>query len=453
MNSKVLTDFKHLDKNFFVKVDTETSKRLVKSLKEKYKLWKFVESKINTKLTNIHRMKETGVINFEMFNKIINELSISFDDIRDKIIAIKTGDRGNEIPNVLPLTVSGELSSLLAHVCGDGGLQRRSCRFEYTNSREEIIKEVKRCVREVFRFDEPYERRIQKTNTVITKIIYPSVIGKILKLTGAPRGRKTTMEFEVPEWVMKGSKNIKRSFLQALFDDEGSVEKRFLISLSLNKHYPFEGNLLLFLNQIKELLEGFGIDTISVSLRKNKKEVKGVLRISNLLRMEKFAGEINFNHIKRKEKLEALLKTKRRVYKKGGETKNIILNELERKPFSTIEIAKLIKRSRSNTYRWLIKLEKEREIKRLFPTRHKTEITWALEDYNGAYIPLHDAFNAIQMVLEKERKTANDLSKLFDMNKTHILRYLRKLEVERKVVRVKREKNGFSWTPINFEKA
>src|SRR4030067_1838547 len=134
MNSKVLTDFKHLDKNFFVKVDTETSKRLVKSLKEKYKLWKFVESKINTKLTNIHRMKETGVINFEMFNKIINELSISFDDIRDKIIAIKTGDRGNEIPNVLPLTVSGELSSLLAHVCGDGGLQRRSCRFEYTNS-------------------------------------------------------------------------------------------------------------------------------------------------------------------------------------------------------------------------------------------------------------------------------------------------------------------------------
>ena len=445
-----LIDFRHLNEEVFVRVDNKTSMDLIQRLKNKYKLWKLVGERLNTSPSNIHRIDRRGIISLKMLFSIINDLSIPFESIRDKIYALKIGDGGIETPNVLPLNPSAELSSLVAHACGDGGIHSRNCRFEYTNSNKEVIDEVKRCAKVVFKFIEPYERYVQKTNTNVTKLIYPSMIGKLLESVGAPKGRKTAMEFEIPEWIMKGSKEIKKSFLQALFDDEGSAEKRFLISLSLNKHSPYENNLLLFLNQVKQLLEEFRIDSISISLRKIKDGVKGVLRISNLLRLERFAKEINFNHTKRRERLETLLKAKKRVYKKG-ESKEVILKELESSPLSTIEIARKIKRSRNNTSIWLRILEKEKKVKRLFITRHKTEVTWALADFEGDYIPYHDSYHAIPIILKNNPKTFNELSKGFKLSKSHILKCLRKLENECTVKITKRAKDSSSWIVYNNE--
>lgn len=449
MASKALIDFKHLNKGVFVRIDTNVSRTFTQSLKKKYELWKKVGEKLGTSPSNVHRIERTGVINLDMLNLILIKIDTSFDSIKNKIYSIKIGDGGIEAPNTLPLYPSPELASLVAHCCGDGGIHLRNCRFEYTNSRKEIVEKVKEYANNVFKFNDPYERQLQKTNTVVKKLIYPSIIGSLLELAGAPRGRKTTIEFEIPEWIMNGSKDIKKAFLQALFDDEGSVEKRFLVSLSLNKQYPYEENLLLFLNQIKKLLEDFGIDTVSVSLRKTKNEIKGVLRITNLLRLEKFANEINFNHVKRRERLYTLLKTKRRIYKRGGESKSIILKELEKSPFSTVEISKRIKRNRSNTSRWLRALEKEKKVKRLFPTRHKTEVTWTLINYEGDYIPYHDVYHAIPIILKNNPKTFDDLSKNFKLSKSHILKCLRKLKNEDDVKIIKGIKDSSSWFIYN----
>ena len=225
MKTKALVDFKDLDKNFIVRIDEKTAKMLIGKLKKKYILWKIIAKKLNTSPANIHRIRKTGIINVDMLKIITKDLSIFFDNIRDNILTIRIWCRGIEIPNILPLYPSPELASIVGHALGDGGLNSKCCRFEYGNTRKELITAVKNDVTIVFKFDKPYETRLRKTENM-KKIIYPSIIGRLLELTGTPRGKKVTKKYKIPDWIIKGNKEVKRSFLQAMFDDEGSVEKK-----------------------------------------------------------------------------------------------------------------------------------------------------------------------------------------------------------------------------------
>ena len=212
----------------------------------------------------------------------------------------------------------------------------------------------------------------------------------------------------------------------------------------MNKHLGYEKNLLKFLKQMKKLLEEFGVKPITIRIRNVRTGLKGELRINNILKLETFSKEIGFKHIKRKKRLKLRLNSTRKTYKKG-ESEKLILGFLKECPYSTIEISKKIKRSRNNVARYLRKLEKENKIKRLFKTRHKTEVTWASKNFKGNYIPHHDPYNAIPLILRNGPKTTKEIGEIIGIHRTQAGKYLRKHKKEGVVKILKRTKKGYLW--------
>jgi hypothetical protein len=128
-----------------------------------------------------------------------------------------------------------------------------------------------------------------KTNSVITKInkgkickshvsgfgwrlcLGSSSLARLLYLAGAPVGDKVSVTTCVPEWVMHGDKEIKRTFLSVFFGNELQcpylrAKNAFTSAqLGLHKIESKEEDLKAFLMQIKEMLDEFGVSTSPVA--------------------------------------------------------------------------------------------------------------------------------------------------------------------------------------------
>lgn len=92
---------------------------------------------------------------------------------------------------------------------------------------------------------------------------------------GVPVGKKTSQDFEVPLWVRKSKKWIKRLFLAAFFGAEMSSPTPSALSktafytavVGQNKNRSHAVSGRLFLLQIAEMLAEFGIKAAKISLR------------------------------------------------------------------------------------------------------------------------------------------------------------------------------------------
>ena len=102
-------------------------------------------------------------------------------------------------------------------------------------------------------------------------------------------------EWEVPKQILNSKKVIKKEFLMALFDDEGSVipkgRKAIVRLYSIN---------ISGLKQVQELLSSFKINSKIVSGFGSKRNVFAIT-IKNI---EQFQQKINFYCLRKKEKLE-----------------------------------------------------------------------------------------------------------------------------------------------------
>lgn len=444
MHSKAIIDFNTLSSTFYVGLDASATRRIFEALFEKYGSWSEVRKRFVTYIDN--RVFKGRYIRIDVLLSMLHDLNIDFESVRPHIMRIKSGDRGLPLINCLPISGSAELAALVAHAMGDGGLTKK--RFEYTNTRPELIEKVSICAKSVFGFDNPYRRALRSGSAKPAfKLLYPSVIGRLLELAGAPDGNKTKKEFLVPTWILEGSMDVKKAFLRALFDDEGSVI-RHRVGFIITKKSRFESNLIAFLKQLQTMLEEFGVDKSRLALSKSANgAIRGEIFIENLIRVEKFGKEIGFSHSLRKERLDNLLKIKRRVYARG-ESEHVILKTLSKGPMSTDDIAKAVKRERSTTYRWLSTLERKGKVKTVFPRRWKTELTWALHDFKGTFVPLHDAYHAIPLILGDGKCTASEIAAQTEVDAAHVLKYLRRYERERKIRRLGRTKNGILWALI-----
>ena len=104
----------------------------------------------------------------------------------------------------------------------------------------------------------------------------------------------------VPNQIIESSEEIKKEFLKALFDDEGSIiigKKYFEIRLySIN----FGG-----LKQVQNLIDEFGISSKIRSGYGSKRNVYGLAITKD---REKFSSQIGFNSIRKHTKLNNHLK-------------------------------------------------------------------------------------------------------------------------------------------------
>src|SRR3989344_2500045 len=139
----------------------------------------------------------------------------------------------------------------------------------------------------------------------------------LLKALGAPIGKKTDLEFRVPEWIMNSPLWVKKLFLASYFGSEMTKPEPQLSLksfrtpyFSLNKREDLTQSGLNFVNDIKKLLTEFDVEIRKVRvvphcIRKDEKisnKIKVYLSNStdNLINLY---GKIGFVYSDKKEKV------------------------------------------------------------------------------------------------------------------------------------------------------
>ncbi|WP_456366976.1 RtcB family protein [Thermococcus sp.] len=133
---------------------------------------------------------------------------------------------------------------------------------------------------------------------------------KLLIKLGAPMGKKTNVDFDVPEWIKNAPKWIKRNFLAGLFGADGSKPRLMSsdhkytpnsVSLTAVKTKELEESLVRFLNSIKELLAEFEVASHVRKVKEYDNRVMYRLVIySNTREMYNFLSRIGYEYTAQK---------------------------------------------------------------------------------------------------------------------------------------------------------
>ena len=107
------------------------------------------------------------------------------------------------------------IASLIGHVFGDGYISAKKRQFEYINFDSNLRSIAEKEVYDAF--------RIQPISRKEKSIVFPSITGDILLAFGCLVSPKLYSTARVPEWIMNGTPEMKKAFLRAIFDDDGSV--------------------------------------------------------------------------------------------------------------------------------------------------------------------------------------------------------------------------------------
>ncbi|AEF96326.1 DNA topoisomerase I [Methanotorris igneus] len=231
------------------------------------------------------------------------------------------------IKNPFPLKISSSLVRILAHLIGDGSIdkekiKRENCYdFRYHNTNIDLIKQFVEDIERVFGIKLTIKKAKKRKNQKLKYYVQvPSVVGRIISILF-----KEVIEKNAP----KIPKEFYPEFIGALFDDEGcAIEKE-------GKAFISNTNLEL-LKDVKEMLLELGIKS-----RIDEKQFK--LFIKGRKNIQKFLNIIPFISVDKKQKLINALSNKYKwkdcsVVKKEKEIIKVLglygaidLNELSKK--------------------------------------------------------------------------------------------------------------------------
>ena len=266
------------------------------------------------------------IIDFLKDNKIwINE-KIICDNI--EVLSTRHNKGPNKLTNSiykprLPIDFNTEYGgTLVAAFLGDGGIDK-DLKPNYNNNEIILKRKVYESFCSVFGFVSGKARNFNNQ-----QIYFPKVAGIILtECLGMKSGRKTQTNPKVPDFLLNGSSKVKSSFLQHLYDDEGTVyfkkndsQREIVIKFAnritedvINHKAIQETNDEKYapnlIKDTKSMIEGFGIKATKlecVEIYKTKVgdyNTKWTFHIRKKHNLYLFMSNINF-HLKRKrEKL------------------------------------------------------------------------------------------------------------------------------------------------------
>ena len=212
------------------------------------------------------------------------------------------------------------LAAIVGNITGDGHLQcdgKRGIIFFYSKQYKKVDK-FKKCFENMFKLNGRIRRPIY-TGKAYTSRYYvcfsSKKVAEFLKSIGTPVGNKTNSVFLVPDWIRNGTKNVRKAYLKALFDCEACIyvtriynNKRWRITIEQYKSSILEDNGIMYLDQIRDMLENFGIHTSPIRTGKMNIRKDGSISICHRFDIEKkhfisFYRNINFGDKNKKLKL------------------------------------------------------------------------------------------------------------------------------------------------------
>ncbi|MEK6843058.1 MAG: RtcB family protein, partial [Candidatus Micrarchaeota archaeon] len=240
---------------------------------------------------------------------------------------------GIEIENIPTSTKTGIWAKILGYLIGDGTLTFSGNKARVVGyGKAEDLKQMKMDL-QTLGFNSSLFTRSRNSKiasqygikefvgTSSELHVYSQEFSRKIKELGMPQGKKTSIKFNVPEWIMKSPLWVKRLFLAGFFGAEltspSTHSKTGFYSpiLAQNKNKEALASGRQFLIQIMELLDEFGIRTTKLAEREeyfNKEGKTFRLRMEisadeeNLLKLWRIVG-FEYNH-KRKMLAEVAAK-------------------------------------------------------------------------------------------------------------------------------------------------
>ena len=356
-------DYLELNPSPIVEIKDSFRENICKKIIEKYGNYKSFSRSVQIPYTSLYNYllkKSRNIIRLNQLSHICKKLGIPKTEIEDNILALRPKKYKNFLLP-LELKVTKNLASLVGHCIGDGHIEK-TYNFVYTNRSKKLLNEVTETIKNTFKLD------------IEPKIIYhraysynfPYVTGAVLTLSGAPLGDKKSTNFDTPHWIKNGSKEMKKYFIRAIFDDEATVKtKKREIVIKMAKIEKMEKNLDNFLGSLRNLLVSFNIHPSAMRFDNKHVSKKGLITIQkgfgihgqeNFKKFEKFIG---FSHPKKRKFLSMMIKNCKIKKHRAYEAQNIILN-LIKKPSTVGDISNKIRLRPLAVYKNLRKLEKRK---------------------------------------------------------------------------------------------
>jgi len=171
-------------------------------------------------------IKKNGGISVKILKKLLQYCDIEYNLINNEIIEIRKGN----IPSIrkpkFPIDLlNPTIGYLLGHIVSDGCLyfdnsRENLIRTKYCGDDQEGITLFLSAITDIFgevHYNKEFIRNCHQIR------IGNGVVGEVLRLAGAPVGKKYKLNEGLPLAVEKGDIEIKRQYLKAIFDDEGSI--------------------------------------------------------------------------------------------------------------------------------------------------------------------------------------------------------------------------------------
>jgi len=186
---------------------------------------------------------------------------------------------------LLPLKISNPKLHLIAKVTGatfgDGGIFENLNGIFLSSSELEAVKEFGCDLEKIFNLKEKENSRIIEGGEYGHSWCYQNTNRNIIRFflaLNAPKGKKTYLKFNIPNWIKQNIK-LEDEFFGSFFGSEmgtPTIHKRgnFLTSLEvgITARNGLEDNRLDFFNQISEYLSNKKVNTSSIYTRRLNKD-------------------------------------------------------------------------------------------------------------------------------------------------------------------------------------
>ncbi|MBU3957458.1 MAG: hypothetical protein KKB25_00100, partial [Nanoarchaeota archaeon] len=195
----------------------------------------------------------------------------------------------------LPIKYSEKLAELSGLTIGDGSIwiDRRyevpvPRHVKFFNKDIRLLNYYRKLTSEVFGIKTKIKRRIiehSKTNSLSDKTQNLSFLeycstthATLMNMLGVPAGARVLQSYRIPEWIRNGNTEIKKGFVRGLWMCDGCIPhltrqtknyNGYQMNYTMWKSKKLSESALRFLNDIKEILEEFGINCSVI--RKNEK--------------------------------------------------------------------------------------------------------------------------------------------------------------------------------------
>ncbi len=270
--------------------------QIVKELENKG----FVKRYINEHDKRTHAFKVTKKEPLVLRNKadirrIVKEqfdVDVSYSFVKEQLTRNGVGRRKGDLQetiselekrNMIDIDYSapliGPLTRIFSFIYGDGHITKNKSSIVFTGN-PDTLEEVKKDLRILgFEGNDMNSKEITHfhrgryiTGKTTSFRLNSRPFTCLLEYLGAPVGDKIISPYSIPEWVSEGTRLVKREFLRALFGCEGYTPRirkmNFeAVTLRMHKSRALKADMLRFFNQIRQLLNEFGIDSY-IKIRK-----------------------------------------------------------------------------------------------------------------------------------------------------------------------------------------